>query len=899
MTLNNIHKFDNLKTLLNNFECFTLHNLPYTTNKEDRIKTKIESYNQIKGKLNFEILDNELYYNDEYYNRLYFDIDEIDDNTTLYDIFESIQKLMFYIIPNIEVYISISGYVRDNEDNVKSFINKESLKDNWIYIIQQKDKQDEQTLIKEHIKKYSFHVIILNVLFKTDDLFKIFNYISKTSNETFKKQFNIKIDKAVYKLNKESQQLLRLSLSNKSNDKLIKNDTSINVECLERKYSINTILFFTSVGIIKKNDNTNVLSDYELNNDLLTSLTTPITTLTQHNKQTQQPMLKTKHNDNNISIFQFVKYQDKIININELYQLQNHYDFSTDVLPFCHSVLTPEETIEEILNLDLPEELHKNKTPDEWRDEIVKTLKSKIIRDITNIRTLYNLKGNVKKYYEQEQEKIKNDKQENAKELIKQLYKTLKPYLNKLDYYIDKYSKLNFVSHSFYDVFESKEDKKDKLIYNCYKLLDGEIINAYNNKQFKNITQFRNNFKLNSNKANEIFELLTPFENVREFNRLRTEYIIKTLSEQQINIYKQNILKFLDILETSFVDKNDFTFYLSFYCHKLQSNKTINKSIINQGTETDPAINSFKTFFNELINNYTNIKSANVNNVNKTLNGTYFTGNLLIIEELPKKIKDIDNLINILREYSSKRFITVEEKGDKPKDILNGCDFIINTNHTVKSMFKDYNDAKGLLKRFRIITRKSIDINNEVNNLIDELNGDNNHIYQYLLKEYLIKDNDKDLFNYFNQHKNDYNDVMTLYLNSSSLSSTMNKKTTTTTIEDFRNEFKNDYLDNQYRFKLSKFRNYLIEQKVISLEHSKTLKQNIVILLNESNKNLVELTSDEDLVKSSNDNKNNKDLVKLSNNNKIIKFNGKDEKILNQSIDIIYNTYFEYDDNEY
>ena len=464
-----------------------------------------------------------------------------------------------------------------------------------------------------------------------------------------------------------------------------------------------------------------------------------------------------KLNKMKIKLFQYFNlknHNDKIINIKELYENNNHFDFSKYILPFCQSVLTPEEIKEEILNLDLPENIEGFKDLQTWKNEVIKDLKNKIKQDITNIKSLYTLKGYIKKYYEQEQETNKNDKtKKQTSEATKQLYKTLKPYLNKLEYYIDKYVKLNFVSHSYYNVFESKEDKKDKLIYNCFKLLDGEIIYAFNNKQFKNITQFRNNFKLNSNKANEIYELLTPFESIREFNRLRTEYIVKNLTFTQIEIFKNNIQQFLKLLKSSFVEDNDYEFYLSFYCHKLQTNKTINKGIINQGTETDPAINSFKTFFNELLNNYINIKSANVNNVNKSLNGTYFTGDLLVIEELPKKIKDIDNLINTFREYSSKKYITVEEKGDKPREILNCCDFIINTNHTVKSMFKDYNDAKGLLKRFRIITRQSILIDDKVNELIDELNGVNNHIYQYLLRDYLINNNE--LFKYFNEHKND------------------------------------------------------------------------------------------------------------------------------------------------
>ena len=490
MIFSNIKHFEGSKALIKNFECYTLNNLDITTTKkENRHLTKLETYEQLT-KLNFEILDNTLYYNDEYYNRLYFDIDEINENIKLIDIFESINKLTFNIIKQYDFNISIVGYIRDTKENIKSFINKDEINEhsNWFYLIQQKQPQEENILIKEHAKKYSFHIVILDVLFKTDDLFKIFNYFVNNV-KTIENEFKIKIDKAVYKLNKESQQGLRLSLSNKFNGKSLESDTGFNIERLKKGFkNVDTLLFFTSVGIFKQNETTKGFLIDELNEEIL-------------NKEVKPKEIKPKE-VKTVSIFQFINYNDKIINIKDLYQLQNHYDFSTDVLPYCHCVLTQEEAIEEILNLDLPEELHKNKTPEEWRNEIVKTLKSKIKQDITNIRTLYTLKGYIKKYYEQEQETNKNDRTK-----IKQTYKLLKPYLNKLEYYIDKYVKLNFVSHSYYNVFESKEDKKDKLIYNCFKLLDGEIIYAFNNKQFKNITQFRNNFKLNSNKANEIYEL--------------------------------------------------------------------------------------------------------------------------------------------------------------------------------------------------------------------------------------------------------------------------------------------------------------------------------------------------------------------------------------------------------
>lgn len=851
------------KDLIKSFECYTLHNKTLATKKEDRIKTKLNSYEQVKNKLNFEILDNELYYNDNFYNRLYFDIDEIDDNMKLDQIFYKLSSIIDEFVKT-EYSLCISGYIRDTKENIKSFINKENIEENQIYIIQQKQPVKDEDIKQKHIKKYSFHVVLLDVLFKTDDLFKIFNYINQTD---FKIKFDFNIDKSVYKLNKESQQLLRLSLSDKSNDNEIKNDTHINVDTLEKKkLKLNTLLFFTSVGILNKNEQTKEYLNYDLSGLTIQKLTKQETKI---NNQVNNYQEQLKHN----SIFQYIKEDDKIININELYNKTNHFDFSNRLFTFISCVLTPEEVMNEIKNIQLPQELHNNKTPEQWLDEVAKTLKPKIKQDITNIKSLYVLKSYINKYYE-EQQQPKDAKARQEQEANKQLYKTLKPHLNNINYYIEKYEKLNFVSHEFYDVFKSNEDKKDKLLYNCFKNLDGLIYNCFDNEQFKNITQFRNKYKLNSNKANEIYELLTTFDDINEYKRLKTEYTVKTLSNEQIKQYKNNIIKFLDILKTSFYNDDDFNYYLSFYAMKLQNNKTINKGLINQGTTTDPAINSFKTLFNEFLENYMVVKSANVNNINKSLNGTYFIGDLLIVEELPKKIKDIDNLINIFREYSSKKTITVEEKGEKPKEILNKCDYIINTNHTVKDMFKDYNDAKGLLKRFRIITRKSIEMNDEINDLIEELKQHNN-IYQYLLKEYLINEITSE---YFIKHKNEYNDIMKLYLDSSSPKTTMNKKSTNESLNEYIDKFKSEYLDNINRLKLNKFRQDLICDKVISLEHSKTLKQNLIILLSESD--VINKTKEDE---------------------KLIKVDKDDKHIFilqNKAIELIYNTYYEFDGDE-
>ena len=570
--------------------------------------------------------------------------------------------------------------------------------------------------------------------------------------------------------------------------------------------------------------------------------------------------------DKNISIFQYIKYNNEIINIKDIYLYTNHFDFSKIILPFCQSVLTPEETIEEIRNIYLPEEIPIGfRSNDEWLEDVINDNKTKIKQDISNIKSLYVLKKYVSKYYEQEANKLKEDK-----DAIKQLYNELRPVLSNIEYYIQKYEKLNFVSRDYYDFYESKESKGDKLLYNCYKNYYGQIFNAFDDSVNNNLTQFRLKYRLDQNTANKIYEQLTAFEGIQEYKKLRTEYIIKSMSKNEIQAYKSTLTKFLKIFKTSFKHTDDYDFYLSYYSAKLQNVKSLNKGIINQGTEKDPAINSFKTFFNELLDNYLSIKSANVNNINKTLNGTYFTGNLLVIEELPKKIKDIDNLINTFREYSSKKTLTIEEKGEKPKEILNRCDYIINTNHTVKDMFKDFNDAKGLLKRFRIITRQTVEMTPEVNEIIDEI-VEHNDIYQYLLKDYLINEIKKDNFI---KHKNEYNDIMTLYLNSSSTKTTMNKKSTNVSIDEFVEDFKQNYIDNKKRLKLNKFRQKLIDDRVISLEHAKTLKQNLIILLSE-------------------------DKTVDSKNPELIKVDNKQITIVSDdAIKTIYDTYYEYDDEQ-
>lgn len=562
----------------------------------------------------------------------------------------------------------------------------------------------------------------------------------------------------------------------------------------------------------------------------------------------------------NISIFQYIKGENITKTINDIAS----HELMKMLYQLSKSILTPNEFMEELKSIIIPEHYPANFIPwDEWFDKVAAQLT--IYQDFANPGPIYKLISLLTtklKELEKEKDYETNEDYIFIKKIIKRLFK-----------YLGKYSKMIFAATPKYDFFDvnNNNTKIRTLTDNIYSVLnDTQYYYPYTG-EFYTPTELKRYFKLSGTSFEKLKQYITIYQSHQEYQRCKTDYLISKLSPMEVQQYKANIQEFLRILKTSFEYEDDYNYYLSYFALKLQSNKSIRKGLINQGTFKSPAINSFKTLFNEMINNYTVVKQANVNNINKELNGTYFIGDLLIIEELPKKIKNIDNLLNVFREYSNKKTITIEEKGMRPYEITNKCDYIINTNHTTEEMFKDHNDAEGLLKRFRIIVRKSITITKEISNLLDELDQHNN-IYQYYLRDYLINTVTDA---YFKEHKDEYNSIMTKYLRTSSDKTTLDKKPTPDNYDKFKNKFYSNFLDTQHRLKLNKFREELIKDGVLKLANAKTLKQKLILLL----------TDGEDLNEKNT-------LIKLSQDGKHITI--KDDK----AIEIIYNTYYEYDEEE-
>lgn len=757
----------------------------------------IKSLEEFKDKITLENITKFNYSEQLYLNesRIFFDID-----------FKNKEEQ-----PQLkQLFDAIVCFSKENELNIYGVIEIQNEDDDELIdlcdILESNPENNVEVIINENqTKNLSAHIFLNGYSDRKD----IENYMKNY----FLKEHNIDncslFDTSVYK---STKQALRCSFSDKVNQE----EKTIRYLPVDIKKSLvenNIELLYQLRMAPLKTDKYIDLKRETINNKINKVIT---------NKTTKQ----TNDKSNDVSIFQFVKnpYGDDLIDLCDVYTSSNHFEFSKLLLPYVSCVLDEDEIIEEIKNISVPTITPEGFMPfEDWIELVINDLKNNIKQNPTDIKTLFTLK----KYNKDMFEKCKinlNDEMLNA----------FKRRRNLLNYYITKYEKLNFVSHEFYDINDKAhrdEQKKYRVLYNCYTILNDEAIYCpYDNTVFKNKTQLRTTLKMSGATIDELQTSLVCFNSHMEFNKLRTEYEVKyKLTETQRKTYLNCLNKFMSIFRTGFKFEDDYNYYLSFLSAKLTTERTINKGLINQGTETDPAINSFKTLFTDLLKDYISTTTADYKNVNKKLNGTYFMNKLLIIEELPKVIDDMDNLINTLKINSNTDTLTIEEKGEKPRQIKNMCDYIINTNNTVKSMFKNYNDCISLLKRFRIITRQSIKMTEEVNQTLDFIK-ENKAMFSYFLKEYLINDVKSD---YFKQHKNEYNDVMNLYVSATSYSNETNKISVDFSLEEFTQTVNTDYVDSKKRLRLTKFYEYLVGLKAINKINVRTFKQNLIILLDE------------------------------------------------------------------
>ena len=767
----------------------------------DDIITSLEEFNKVINK------DTIIKYNFTEFNylnvsRIFFDIDFKEEHNI------SDLDNLFIIIGKIADELNVTKYyglieVVDEEmyDSVpEMFLNTEG-----IYTV-------VNTNLKQSGKKLSAHIYLNVYSYKTDIESYMKDYVSRKYNPP-KDIFDV----TVYKTDIES---LRCSIS----PKVDPSNGSVRYACQETidlllgdpelnyNLRISPALYDTFIDLKSFIESVKC--------DSGTSSGTSSNTLPQ--------------NITDISIFQYIDIYHDFDNIkNKLNELDN-WEVAKSLNFYRYSVLSLEEFIENINLLQIPEE-YQGHDYSKWIPKVISKVKSNYPRDITNLVPLYKLLSNVNEYRKTLKERHKDDKP--LPEGVLTDLKQLKLIAEKTNFYIDKYQKQSFIASEKYDVLTTKKfdiEKKYKIINNVFKTVDTlEYHYPALDLTFKNITHFRSYFKLNSKAANEISDKLVPFVNYKEYKQLSLEYKYQHLSIDKKDSLIKLLNQFLDWIKKSFVDEDDYNYYLGWWSEKLKilkSNvkyKTLHKGLINQGTETEGAKDSLKTYFNDLLADYFKLESVDVNNLNKPLNGTYFASDVLVIEELPQHLKDIENLINVIKMYTSKLNLTIEEKGEKPRNIPNCNDIIINTNHTVKAMFKNKNDCEALLKRFRILTRKSLDMTDkELNDVLDNIRQDR-EMFSYTLYNYLLSYDSK----YFKENKAINNKVMELYNSVAVADDETEKIKTTSNLKTFTENFKKYFVDNKKRIRITRLKQYFSVNGLFEQSSVRTFKFNLSVTL--------------------------------------------------------------------
>lgn len=528
------------------------------------------------------------------------------------------------------------------------------------------------------------------------------------------------------------------------------------------------------------------------------------------------------------SIFRYIKSKNDIIDIKSYVSSEgiNNFDLAGLFCPYLSMPLSISEFQNEFMNIALVEN-------EEFTKEINQQYLSKALQslsynqDYKNIQSLYMLK----KYTHQHLSDYKDECTRNKVKPNELIINEHSEVLEGIDYFITKYSKISFAAHhdSFFDIAKTRQGTKEqKILYNIYGLKNGIYIEPLTNKIYNNITELRHYYKLSGDTAKYIEDTITYYDSQSEYELYIAEYEYAILSEDKKQQLTNDVRELINILKSSFYNENDMNYYLGFLIAKLNNKKSLGKGILNQ-----PRINegsgkdSLKTFITDLLDSYLNIMCPNVENINKPLNGGYFKSDLIIFQEIPRNVKDIENFINRLKENSCVKNLTLECKGKDAFKIVNTTDFMINTNHTMEKLFYNKNDCEALLKRFKVLERKSINMkDSHVNQILDQFGHLHNthtneilHAHAFYL--YLMSDEAKQYYDYYNSNKDNENEIEQLYIKSAVESNDNDTIITHYDQQAFITDFKNRFYDDKKRIKIKS----LLTELMTNIKEYKDIKK--------------------------------------------------------------------------
>ena len=760
MTASNIKTISN--ELKQSFQTIGMYNYPFSTTLNQRQTESIElsaikKPSSFKDVCCYEVMDQNNYHSKDSLVRLFIDLEDNELNTTtiinMSEMYESLTQPLKTII-NKQFKVCFSGYVK-NENLQQQLISTLPEDKNFYYIISVNPNGNHN---------YSFHVIILDVLFEPDDIFTIYNSFKDLYIDSkYKPDFNAKNN------SKESQRLLRLSLSSKqTSNKSPILDTGINLNENLKKKSVKTLLYYCSVSFFKKTND--FVKEYDISK-IPSNLPKIPKVETKETKELKEDLKMLYNHDSNLfnkthSIFDYLEVsgcfelQEKLFSksvrkfipmtkrdfLNEItlwYNHTKHTNFTTidKFINFINKKLSPSvkcsdvsglysmirfESQKKIMGDDL--EIHNDiKLLLSFKNKLNKNIDLKMCEKKSIIR-LCN-----KYYVECDEENVKDGEVNGP---ISELLTTIKSKAKRDSFYdsINLFellcNKLDTLQNNFlkqrFCKFSNLSQSIEK--YSCAYLKDINKYVMYLNDAAKvGGVELLKEYNLDDS-------LLYPkFESLTELTSKRNKYIAKRTIKKEHKIL--DVKKWLEVFKKTFKSEDMYNYYMSFFHYKLNGVR-LNKNILNIGEK-----NCLKTAFVEYFQDFYDVSKATGEQFTGRFNGEILSHSLILIDEVQGlNPVEISKFIRNIKDYTSSKYASSERKGKDLTQIKSKFDFIINTNSdALPTKLLADNEAEPMLKRLKLIERVSLPDDVLANPEKFEI-VENNLPYQYQLYHYIKKE---------------------------------------------------------------------------------------------------------------------------------------------------------------
>lgn len=215
-------------------------------------------------------------------------------------------------------------------------------------------------------------------------------------------------------------------------------------------------------------------------------------------------------------------------------------------------------------------------------------------------------------------------------------------------------------------------------------------------------TEFARNDILNLEKINP--------DNLRKLAVISIdEYERESMELRYLDKPSIDVSKFCECYKHGFVYSEDYDYYMRYIGMKLR-----NKTIINRNLIQLEGSGSFKTSFLDSISKFVKIAKIDFNTALTSQFNGYMNSDICVIDEIPRTTsKDLTNIQNKIKQITSTKYLTINEKYQKPYNITNVCNLIINSNYkNCGDILKNQSSDSEIFRRFKII-RKHVMTNDD------------------------------------------------------------------------------------------------------------------------------------------------------------------------------------------